>query len=82
MIWGILYSPENNIFETPEERLKAFDIAHRIGSVLYRNNPLGWEDSQALVVFPENVPNNTLPLFYAEGVEYNGHPWRALFPRA
>ena len=76
------FSPENSIFDTAEERNRAREIAHRIGSVLEKDNPLGWENSQALVVFPDNIPNNTLPIFYKQGVEYNGQLWRPLFPRA
>jgi len=76
------FSEDNNIFETADERLRARDIAHRIGSVLEKKHPLGHEDSQALVVFPDNVPNNTLPIFYKAGVSYNGQPWKALFPRS
>jgi hypothetical protein len=76
------FSPNNTIFETAEERQRAYTIAYKIGSILQKENPLGWNDAQALVVFPENVPNNTLPIFYRNGVDYNGRPWRALFPRS
>ena len=76
------FSPNNTIFETAEDRRSAHNLAYKIGLVLQKDNPLGWEDSQALVVFPENVPNNTLPIFYRNGVEYNGRPWRAMFPRS
>jgi hypothetical protein len=76
------FSPDNTIFETAEDRRIAYTIAHSTGLVLQKDNPLGWEDSQALVVFPDNVPNNTLPIFYKEGAEYNGRSWRALFPRS
>ena len=33
------------------------------------------------VVFYDNVPNNTLPIFYKDGANYKGKPWKALFPR-
>jgi len=76
------FSEENNLFQTADERMQAYEIAYKIGKVLEKRHPLGWEDSQALVVFPDSVPNNTLPIFYKDGIEYNGKPWRALFPRS
>lgn len=76
------FHPDNTIFETKEERQRAYDIAYRIGLALQRDNPLGWEDSQALVVFPDNIPNNTLPIFYRDNIEYNGKKWQALFIRS
>lgn len=76
------FSEDNNIFETAADRIRARDIAQRFGAQLEKNQPLGFEDSQALVVFPDNVPNNTLPILYKEGQLQNGHLWRPLFPRS
>ncbi len=76
------FSPENDIFASADERLRAHDIAKRIGEALERRHPLGYEDSQALIVFPDNTPNNTLPIFYKNDTPYQGRPWRALFPRS
>lgn len=76
------FSPDNTIFETAEERQRAYDLAHRFGYSLQKENPLGWNNAQALIVFPENVPNNTLPIFYRGNAEYNGKPWKPLFPRS
>jgi hypothetical protein len=76
------FSEDNDIFETAAERIRARDVAQRFGAQLEKNQPLGFEDSQALVVFPDNVPNNSLPIFYKEGQLQNGHPWRPLFPRS
>jgi hypothetical protein len=76
------FSPNNTIFETNEERQRTYTIAHNIGRVLQKEHPLGWNDSQALIAFPDNVPNNTLPIFHRDGVDYNGRPWKALFPRS
>ena len=76
------FSPENNLFETVDQRLRARDIAANIGSSLEKNHPLGWEDSQGLIVFPESVPNNTLPILWKVGAKYKGRPWTPLFPRS
>ncbi|MDQ3706642.1 MAG: ATP-binding protein [Chloroflexota bacterium] len=76
------FSHENDIFSTFEDRERAREIAHRIGSVLEPKMPLGWENSQALIVFPDAVPNNTLPILYKEGRNYKETPWVPLFPRS
>ena len=42
------------------------------------NHPLGFENSQALIVFPYNPPNNTLPIIWS--IENNFHPLFARSP--
>jgi AAA+ ATPase superfamily predicted ATPase len=74
------FSELNDIFTKENERLQAREIAHSVGLELEPDNPLGWEASQALVVFPSTVPNNTLPILYKEGV-FDHKVWKALFPR-
>jgi hypothetical protein len=78
------FHEENNLFSSVDERLRARKIASDIGLKLEKKHPLGWEDSQALVVFPETVPNNTLPILYKDkgGSVYEGKPWKALFRRS
>jgi hypothetical protein len=41
---------------------------------------LGWDNSQALIAFYYNTPNNTLPLFWGTGI-VNGRPWMPLLDR-
>lgn len=74
------FSPEAGIFQDERERGYAKTLFQKIGSSLERKHPLGHEDSEALVVFPGNVPNNTLPVFYKQG-HYEGKLWTPLFPR-
>jgi len=76
------FDQQNAIFSTFEERERALEIAKRIGTVLEPKWPLGWENSEALVVFPENIPNNSLPILYKEGRKYQERPWTPLFPRS
>jgi MoaA/NifB/PqqE/SkfB family radical SAM enzyme len=67
----------------------AKDIVSKIGEQLSENMPLGYEDSQALVFFRHNTPNNSLPIFWASGecklFEYFdvdvSVKWNPLFPR-
>jgi hypothetical protein len=76
------FSPDSGIFLSAEDRIRANDLVRTIGLALEKRQPLGYEDSQALIVFPENVPNNTLPIFYKSDGTYKGQPWKALFPRS
>lgn len=61
-----------------EGRQKSKEVCERFGSTVYPNHPLGFESSQLLVAFFHNTPNNTLPIFWAEG---RATPWNAIFRR-
>jgi hypothetical protein len=74
------FSAEAGIFKDERERGIAKALFHKIGSFLEKKQPLGHEDSEALVVFPTNVPNNSLPVFYKQG-RFEGKLWTPLFPR-
>lgn len=75
------FHPDNGIFEDEQQRLEAYDMCREIGQHLEPKQPLGWNDSQALVVFHDNVPNNTLPILYKRGRQYKSRDWIPLFPR-
>lgn len=74
------FSPNGSVFQSEAERRAAFELCYSIGKSLYPSNPLGYGDCQGLVVFEHNCPNNTLPIFWKNGV-YDGKPWVPLFPR-
>ncbi len=78
------FAPNSALFASTDERLRAKRIAETVGVALEKKQPLGYEDSQSLVVLHDNVPNNTLPILYKdkEGSVYRGKPWKALFPRS
>jgi hypothetical protein len=69
------------IFEKETEIKFAREILLQYGRHLYRQHPLGFGDLAALVVFHNTVPNNTLPIFWSNGL-VNEQPWKPLFPRA
>jgi hypothetical protein len=66
----------SKVFPYINERNKAKSICLEYGEKLYQNNPLGYKDCQALVVFPNACPNNTLPILWAET-----NFWNPLFKR-
>lgn len=58
------FSPNSEVFTTEEQKeLKPF--CQYYGKKLYKKFPLGYDDTQALIVFPHNTPNNTLPIIWA-----------------
>ena len=75
------FDPGADIFESEGDRVEAERLCAAIGGRLEPRQPLGFGGCQALVSFAHRCPNNTLPVFYKSGVEYNGQEWYPLFPR-
>ena len=69
------------IFVEDDERRFAKEILQQLGRDLSPSAPLGHGDMGALVVFHNTTPNNTLPVFWCDGI-VGERRWRALFPRA
>ena len=75
------FSPDASIFANEEELQRCRRLCENIGSELEPKQPLGYEDSQSLMLFPHSCPNNTLPIFHKVGRSYKGSQWVPLFPR-
>ncbi|MHA2433210.1 MAG: ATP-binding protein [Candidatus Thorarchaeota archaeon] len=71
-----VFSPECTIFSNDEERKRAEEICRQHGEVLCSQNPLGYDDSQALVAFGYQTPNNSLPILWS-----NAKGWIPIFER-
>jgi hypothetical protein len=83
------FSLNNPLWRTDAEAACVQRWASQLGSELLSTsthglNPesdaMGFGNSQAMVVFPYNIPNNTLPIFWARGVR-SGRHWQALYER-
>ena len=70
------FSDRSRVFPNPNDRSLAKEVAEQKGVALFREHPLGYRDSQALVAFDGHCPNNSLPILWSTS---NG--WPALFPR-
>lgn len=70
------FSLRSAIFETPIETKRAQELCRYLGEKLEPKTPLGYSDSQALIAFPMNCPNNTLPIFWKKT-----SGWHPLFER-
>lgn len=75
------FSENTTIFETDEQKNDAKEMCFKIGKQIYPKNPLGFDDSQLLVGFYDNFPNNSLPIFWISDKEWQGKKWIPLFPR-
>ena len=70
------FSETSRAFPTPPERERAREIAEDKGVQLDNKQPLGYGDTQSLVVFSDSCPNNTLPILWADK-----KGWTPIFPR-
>ncbi|MDF3076740.1 MAG: hypothetical protein K0S09_629 [Sphingobacteriaceae bacterium] len=70
------FDESSKIFTIPAERHSARAKCYSIGSSLVKKNPLGFGDCQSLVVFPRTIPNNSLPILWAQS-----KTWTPLFER-
>ena len=70
------FSDRSRVFQDPTDREHAKEIAERKGVILFPEHPLGYSESQALVVFSDHCPNNSLPILWSDR-----DGWPTLFPR-
>ncbi len=56
------------------------DFCHKYGIRLYRKAPLGFKNTQSLVIIEHSSPNDSIPLLWSNKKIY-GKPWTPLAPR-
>jgi hypothetical protein len=71
------FHPSAQVFADERERISAREMVRDIGERIEKKQPLGYGGVEALVVFGDTCPNNTLPVLWKNGAE-----WTALFPRS
>jgi hypothetical protein len=70
------FSENSTYFLLQQDRQHAYHLAYTKGLDLEPNWPLGFGGCQALIVFDEDCPNNTLPILWKQHKD-----WSPLFPR-
>ncbi|NVK73217.1 MAG: AAA family ATPase [Oceanospirillaceae bacterium] len=50
----------------------AKQLCLKLGKSIYKNNPLGYGNLGLLVMFPETIPNNTLPILHSSSSKWSG----------
>jgi hypothetical protein len=73
-----VFSEQSEVFKDESERNFALTVCNKYGTQLQKMHPLGYEDSQLLIVFKDNCPNNSLPILWCSS---NKPKWIPLFHR-
>jgi uncharacterized protein len=74
------FSINSNVFPDDNERTKAYEICNEYGKKIAKKIPLGYDNLQSLIVFPDNCPNNSLPILWKK-LSKPVFSWQPLFER-
>lgn len=74
------FSGATGVFSGHDEYDRAKSLVTEIGATIYPDNPLGYGGQALLLVLPNTVPNNSLPLLHTASRKAD-HPWIPLFRR-
>jgi len=73
------FPKELGFWETDGEKNMAKTLVRNLGASIQKRNPLGYGEQGLLLTFPQNCPNNTLPILHGTG--RGEKKWRPIFPR-
>jgi len=86
------FAPRGSVFGYYPRMIETRDFCFRYGNMLYPEHkykekktvqhPLGYLNTQALIGFEHSIPNNTLPILWADcRIKGTNEYWTPLFPR-
>ena len=73
------FGPDAGAWASETEAERARGLVMELGAKIYKKQPMGYGDLGLLLVFPQTVPNNALPILHSLGKGPDG--WKPLFPR-
>jgi hypothetical protein len=73
------FAGETGVFGIKADRDRAKAMAEDIGAHIYPDSPLGYDNQGLLLVMPNTVPNNTLPILHSSSKTTAN--WTPLFER-
>jgi hypothetical protein len=73
------FGKRSSIWSSDVEAEQAASLLQNLGQRIYKGSPLGFGGMGLLLVFPQTVPNNALPLLHSAAKR--ALPWIPLFPR-
>jgi hypothetical protein len=72
-------NPGEPLLASESESERAHSLVRTLGTRVYKKRPLGYGDMGLLLVFPQTVPNNTLPILHSQAK--GSEQWDPLFER-
>jgi len=74
------FDPQNSHWKNDEQRQRAKALCEDIGSHIEKRTPLGFDNQGLALVFPNNTPNNSLPVL-RNSSKSSHRAWKPIFPR-
>ena len=74
------FDPHKKVFGSYFKTKAVREMCYKYGEQLYKGWPLGFENTQSLVLMQHSSPNNTVPVLWSDK-QYQGRNWIPLVPR-
>lgn len=74
------FDPHKKIFGSYFKTKAVRKMCYKYGEQLYKGCPLGYKNTQSLVLMQHSSPNNTVPVLWSDN-QYQGRFWIPLVPR-
>lgn len=74
------FDPHKKVFGSYFKTKAVREMCYKYGKQLFKDFPLGYENTQSLVLMQHSSPNNTIPVLWSDS-QYQGRNWNPLVPR-
>ena len=74
------FDPHKKVFGSYFKTKAVREMCYKYGKQLFKDFPLGFENTQSLVLMQHSSPNNTIPVLWSDN-QYQGRNWNPLVPR-
>lgn len=74
------FDPHKKVFGSYFKTKAVREMCYKYGEQLYKGCPLGYKNTQSLVLMQHSSPNNTIPVLWSDN-QYQGRNWNPLVPR-
>lgn len=74
------FDPHKKLFGSYFKTKAVREMCYKYGEQLYKGCPLGYQNTQSLVLMQHSSPNNTVPVLWSDK-QYQGRNWNPLVPR-
>ena len=74
------FDPHKKVFGSYFKTKAVREMCYKYGAQLYKGCPLGYKNTQSLVLMQHSSPNNTVPVLWSDN-QYQGRKWIPLVPR-